>query len=311
MKKIFIITGPTGAGKTPLAVEVAKRINGEIISADSCQIYKRLDIGTAKPAPALLSSIKHYLVNFLEPVLSYSVFQFVSDCKTAVEEIEGKGKIPIVVGGSIFYLKVLYDGIAEGIPQEEGIHEKIQNLREKEGLEYLYQELKKVDPSVAEKIKPQDTQRISRALEVYYGTGRKLSDWWREGNHQGILRGKIGFCLTLPRSELYGRINRRVEQMIAAGWVDEVRGLLNEKKAGEWAAFNAVGYREIIDYLKGHNDLPHTIEAIQKRTRHYAKRQLTFLRRIKDLEWLDIYQLGFEETVNAVSKRILSESQSL
>lgn len=284
---IYVIGGPTASGKSKLAVELAKRINGEIISADSMQIYKDMNIGTAKLTKEEMQGIKHHLLDFVSPEERYSVANFKTDVKIKIEEILKKGKTPIIVGGTGLYIDSMIYGIEfqdEKIDKE--YREELNELAEKEGLERLYEEARKIDPEAMKKISINDKKRIIRVLEIYHKTGKTKTEVEKESRKNEIKYNYKMFAITMNREKLYERIEKRVDQMIEQGLIEEVQSILNKYHKFP-TAMQGLGYKEVVEYLENKLTKEEMIEKIKKKTRHYAKRQLTWFRKNKETIWLD------------------------
>ena len=284
---IYVIGGPTASGKSKLAVELAKRINGEIISADSMQIYKDMNIGTAKLTKEEMQGIKHHLLDFVSPEERYSVANFKTDAKIKIEEILKKGKTPIIVGGTGLYIDSMIYGIEfqdEKIDKE--YREELNELAEKEGLERLYEEARKIDPEAMKKISINDKKRIIRVLEIYHKTGKTKTEVKKESRKNEIKYNYKMFAITMNREKLYERIEKRVDQMIEQGLIEEVQSILNKYHKFP-TAMQGLGYKEVVEYLENKLTKEEMIEKIKKKTRHYAKRQLTWFRKNKETIWLD------------------------
>jgi tRNA dimethylallyltransferase len=279
-----VILGPTATGKSDLAMDVARALDGEIVNGDSLQAYRGLDIGTAKPTLLDRRSVRHHLIDILDPSESYSAGVFARLARRSVEGIEERGKLPLVVGGSGLYLRALLEGLSPipEIPAE--IREQLQRELSVGGLEPLREELRRVDPETEERLAAGDRQRVLRALEVWKATSRPLSSWLREGPDEAPLEAiKVG--LTLARGLLYDRIAERVEKMVEEGWVEEVKGLLATGLTGSEPAFQAIGYREMVRHVTLGTPLTDITEEITVATRRYAKRQLTWFRRERGISW--------------------------
>jgi len=289
---VYVIGGPTASGKSNLAVELAKKINGEIISADSMQIYKDMDIGTAKVNKEEMQGIKHYLIDFVSPEERYSVSNFKKDAEAAIEEILNKGKTPIIVGGTGLYIDSLIYGIEF---QDEEIdteyREKLNQIAEKEGLEGLYNQALHIDPEAMQKISINDKKRIIRVLEIYHKTGKTKTETEKESRKNEVKYNYKVYAINMDREKLYKRIEERVDKMIEQGLVEEVQGILN-KYSNFPTAMQGLGYKEVVEYLENKTSKEEMIEKIKKETRHYAKRQLTWFRKNKETIWLN----GEEET---------------
>ena len=289
--KVIVICGPTASGKTALSIELAQKINGEIISSDSMQIYKDMYIGTAKPTKEEMQNIKHYLIDFVEPNQRYSVAEFKKDAEKAIEEILQKGKTPIVVGGTGLYVDSLIYGIEyQDIEFDEKYRKQLEERVEKEGLETLYNEAKNIDSQAVEKISTNDQKRILRILEIYKATGKNKTEQEIESRKNGVKYDYKVFAINIDREKLYERINKRVDIMIESGLVEEVESLL--KKYNEFpTAMQGLGYKEVVEYLQGKLSKEEMIEKIKRETRRYAKRQLTWFRKNKQTIWIQPHDL--------------------
>ena len=285
--EVYVIGGPTASGKSKLAVELAKKINGEIISADSMQIYKEMNIGTAKITKEEMQGIKHYLIDIVSPNERYSVSNFKNDAELAIEKILKKGKTPIIVGGTGLYIDSLIYGIEF---QDEEIdteyREKLNKIAENEGLEKLYNQAKEIDPEAMKKISINDKKRIIRVLEIYHKTGKTKTEQEIESRKRELKYNFKVFAIDMDREKLYSRIEKRVDMMVDEGLIDEVKGIL-EKYNQFPTAMQGLGYKETIEYLQNKISKEEMIEKIKKETRHYAKRQLTWFRKNKTTIWLD------------------------
>ena len=284
--KVIVICGPTASGKTALSIELAKKINGEIISSDSMQIYKYMDIGTAKPSEEEKEGIQHYLLDFVEPNKRYSVAEFKKDAESAIEEILAKGKTPIVVGGTGLYVDSLIYGIEyQDIELDEKYRKELENRVEKEGLEKLYEEAQKIDPQAMEKISRNDQKRILRVLEIYKATGKNKTEQEIESRKKGVKYDYKVFAINWERQLLYERINKRVDIMIEQGLIKEVEELL--KKYDKFpTAMQGLGYKEVVEYLQGITTKEEMIEKLKMETRRYAKRQITWFKKNKQTIWI-------------------------
>jgi tRNA dimethylallyltransferase len=286
LQKIIIITGPTASGKSALAVEVAERVGGRIVSADSAAVYRHLDIGTAKPTPAERERVRHYLIDVADPDQQYNAMTYVRAADEAVGEIAAAGDVPIVVGGAGLYLKALVFGIFElpGGSSEEGA--AIREALEAVSTDRLREELECVDAASARRIGPNDRVRIVRALEIYRRTGVTKSDLEARHGFAGRRYDALTFGLFMERAPLNERIDRRVDEMIASGMVAEVRELLGMGYGRQSPGLSTIGYREIVDHLSGGPDLVETVSLIKRNTRRYAKRQMTWFRKIDEIRWI-------------------------
>ena len=285
--KVVVICGPTASGKTALSIKLAQRINGEIISSDSMQIYKDMDIGTAKPTKEEMQGIKHYLIDFVEPNQRYSVAEFKKDAESAIEEILAEGKVPIVVGGTGLYVDSLIYGIEyQDIKLDEKYRKELENRVKEKGLDVLYNEAKELDPQAIEKISPNDQKRILRILEIYKATGKNKTEQEIESRKNGVKYDYKVFAIDMDREKLYDRINKRVDIMIENGLIEEVQGLL--KKYDQFpTAMQGLGYKEVVEYLQGKISKEEMIEKIKRETRRYAKRQMTWFRKNKQTIWIE------------------------
>jgi len=286
VKKIIAIVGPTGVGKSELAVFLGEKLNGEIINFDSLQFYKELNIGTAKPGEEERKRVPHHLYDLLELDEEFNAAKFIEIADNLIKEIWGRGKIPILVGGTGLYLRAFEYGLFPmEVPKE--IRETLRK-RANQDLSSLYEELKRLDPEYAQKISPKDKVRITRALEVIYASGKPISYFHKENPFFGKKRyNLIKIGLILPRKELYKKINLRVIKMIEKGWIEEVKKLLEKGYSPELKTFKAIGYKYIIQYLQGKISLEKAIELIQRDTRRYAKRQLTWFKKEPDIYWFN------------------------
>ena len=287
-QKVIVICGPTASGKTALSIELAKKINGEIISSDSMQIYKDMNIGTAKPTKEEMQGIKHYLIDFVEPNTRYSVAEFKKDAEKAIEEILAKGKYPIIVGGTGLYIDSLIYGIEyQNIKLDEKYRKELEIIAQKDkGLEQLYNKAKEIDEKAIQKISPNDKKRIIRILEIYKATGKNKTEQEEESRKKGIKYDFKVFAINMEREKLYERINQRVDIMLQQGLIREVEDLL--KKYDEFpTAMQGLGYKEVVEYLENKCTKEEMIEKIKMETRRYAKRQLTWFRKNKQTIWLD------------------------
>lgn len=303
MQKVIVICGPTASGKTSLSIELAKKIDGQIVSADSMQIYDEMDIGTAKPDKEEMQGIKHYLVGNVKPTKRYSVSQYKKDATKAIEEIINNKKMPIVVGGTGLYINSLIYGIEyPEIEIDLEYRKKLEQEVEKDGLEKLYEKACQIDRDAMEKISPNDKKRILRVLEIYKQTNKTKTQLEKESRENGANYDYKVFAINIERDILYERINKRVDIMIEKGLIKEVENLY--KKYGEelLTSMQAIGYKEIIDYINGKCTIEETIEKIKMESRRYAKRQLTWFKKIENIVWLD----GLNDTQDNI-KIILEE----
>lgn len=295
-KPLIILTGPTAVGKTKASIGLAKKLNGEIISADSMQIYKYMDIGSAKIMPDEMDGVVHYLVDDLMPDEEFNVARFQKMAKDALEAIYQKGKIPIVVGGTGFYIQALLYDIDFSKGQEDTKYRKeLMQLEQEKGADYLHQMLRSVDEQSALQIHPNNTKRVIRALEFYKQTGKRISEHNEEEKQKESPYNFIYFVLTDDRKLLYERIDVRVDKMLSCGLVDEVRALKDMGYTRELVSMQGLGYKEILAYLDGEISLEEAVYILKRDTRHFAKRQLTWFRRERDVTWIDKAAYGHDE----------------
>ncbi|MBP3255456.1 MAG: tRNA (adenosine(37)-N6)-dimethylallyltransferase MiaA [Clostridia bacterium] len=301
-EKVIIIGGPTASGKTALSIELAKKINGEIVSADSMQIYKEMNIGTAKPESEEMQGIKHYMLDFLSPNQAYSVADYKRDAKKAIKEIIEKGKTPIVVGGTGLYIdSLIYEIEYIDIKTDFEYRNKLEKIAEEEGLEKLYQEARKIDPKAMEKISENDQKRILRVLEIYNQTGKTKTELDENSRKEPEYDYKM-FAIDMNRDVLYDRINRRVDLMISKGLIEEVEKIYNKYQEFP-TSMQALGYKEVVEYLEKKTSKEEMIEKIKQESRRYAKRQLTWFRKNKNTIWLD-GQEDINKNINIILEEI-------
>lgn len=288
MRQVIVIAGPTASGKTGLSVEVAKQLNTEIVSADSMQIYRDMNIGTAKVSAEEAQGIVHHMIDVVSPMENYNVSQYVADASQCVSRIHQKGKIPIVTGGTGLYINSLvYSYDLSPIPSDDAVRAELTALYEEKGGEYLWEQLRAIDPKTAARLHPNNSRRLIRALEVYRISGTTISDQ-EERTKQAPKPYEVKFfVLDMDRELLYERINRRVDVMLANGLVDEVKSLLSMGVPRTNTAMQAIGYKEIVAYLDGYVTLEEAADTIKLESRRYAKRQLTWFRRNENARWLE------------------------
>lgn len=286
-EKVIVICGPTASGKTAMSIELAKKINGEIVSCDSMQIYKEMDIGTAKPTREEMQGIKHYMIDIISPDQRYSVADYKRDAKIAIREILKKGKTPIVVGGTGLYVdSLIYEIEYQDIKFDEEYRKELEKQAKENGLNTLYEEAKKIDPEAILKISPNDQKRILRILEIYHATGMTKTEQEKKSREKEPEFDYKVYALNMPREKLYERINLRVDLMIKQGLIKEVEEIYH--KYSEFpTAMQGLGYKEVVEYLKGNLTKEEMIEKIKQETRRYAKRQMTWFRKNKQTIWLD------------------------
>ena len=284
--KLLVICGPTASGKTALGVALAQAIGGEVVSADSMQIYRRMDIGTAKPTAAEMGGVPHHMLDVADPAEDYSVARYVHDADACVRDILSRGKRPVVVGGTGLYIDNLIAG-RDFAPFTGAWREKLQARAREEGLPALHAELRRVDPDRAEKLHPNDEKRILRALEVWYETGETITAHDQRTRSLPPRYDALRVCLNFSRREdLWARIDRRVDQMMADGLEEEVRALLASGVPPAATAMQAIGYKEFAAALRGEETMDQAVDQVKLRSRQYAKRQLTWFRRTPGLRWV-------------------------
>lgn len=299
-KLVPILAGPTGVGKTELSIILANQLNSEIVSADSRQIYKYMNIGTAKPPRPILEKTQHHFIDMLEPDKRYSAGQYGLDARNVIRDIFKKSRTPLVVGGSGLYIKALTEGFFRGDVHDSPIRRKLMNKLQKEGTGALFNDLMKIDPDSAVDIHPNNGKRIIRALEVYLASGEKLSELQRRKVPQPDFRF-IKFGLTMDRNKLYERINLRVDKMFELGLIEEVKAILEKGYPENLNSLNSVGYKEVIQYLNGESDLETCVSEVKKNSRRYAKRQLTWFRADADIQW---YTVDPEHPISEIASKI-------
>lgn len=286
-RKVIVIVGPTCSGKTSLSIQLANQLNGEIISADSRQIYKYLNIGTAKPSISELNSVPHHFIDLFDPNFIYDASKFEIDALKLIEEIFNRKKQPIVAGGSGLYMKALIDGLMNEVSTDLDYREYLYKKREQFGNQYLYDELLKVDPLSAEKMLPQNWKRVIRALEVYKLTGKSINEFHKY-HSRNIDFQFLQFGLNWQRNILYAKIDKRVDEMINNGLVNEVDTILKMGFSNTLYSLNTVGYKEIIEFLESKITLERAVELIKRNTRRYAKKQLTWFNADSRINWMKI-----------------------
>lgn len=284
---LLVIVGPTAVGKTKLSIELARQFCGEIISGDSMQVYCHMDIGTAKASPAERAEVPHHLIDFLDPASSFSVEEFQQLTRKKITQIQERNRLPMLVGGTGLYIQAVTHGYRfPGVEADPDFRQAMNDLAEREGNEALLEKLRKVDPEAAARLHPNNRRRVIRALEVIHTTGQPFSQLVSKENQSPYHLLWIG--LTMPREMLYQRIEERVEQMVADGLVDEVARLREMGYNRELQSMQALGYKEIMDYLDGDLSLEEAIDQMKQGTRKYAKRQLSWFRRLKEINWFDV-----------------------
>jgi len=310
---LLVIAGPTATGKTEMALRVAELVGGEIVSADSMQIYRRMDIGTAKPTRAERARAPIHLIDFVPPDAEYTVADFCADAEPLIAQIHARGRLPILCGGTGLYIRALIEGFdfPPGRRNSE-VRERLRAEADQLGAEVMHRRLAQIDPAAARRIEPSDIRRIVRALEIFELTGRPISAVQARRRPVDAADAPEYNCakyvLTAPRQLLFDRIERRVERMMAAGWLDEVRSLVADGVTARAQSMQAIGYRHLLEYLGGKRDLDETVQLIKRDTRRYAKRQMTWLRGDHGYRWLAI---GGERQRRACTVIIVRAAQRL
>lgn len=295
-KPLIILTGPTAVGKTKASIGLAKAVGGEIISADSMQVYKHMDIGSAKIRAEEMEGVPHHLVDVLEPDEEFHVVRFQQMAKKAMEGIYERGRIPIVVGGTGFYIQaLLYDIDFTENNSDTGYREELEHLAEEKGAAFLHGMLKEIDEKAAESIHENNVKRVIRALEFHHQTGKKISEHNEEERQKSSPYRSAYFVLSDERGRLYERIDMRVDQMIEEGLVEEVKGLKERGYTRGMVSMQGLGYKEILAYLDGEMSLDEAVYVIKRDTRHFAKRQITWFKRERDVIWLNKQVYAYEE----------------
>lgn len=314
--KLIIITGPTAVGKTSLSIDLAKKINGEIISADSIQVYKYMNIGSAKVLPSEMDGIKHHLIDILNPDEEFNVHTFQQMAKQCICEIYKKGKIPIIVGGTGFYIQsVLYDIQFDETDERHEYRKELEELAAKKGNEYIHNMLKCVDPKSAEAIHFNNLKRVIRALEYFYETGKRISEHNEQQRENNSPYNFVYFVLNDDRDALYYRINQRVDNMIKDGLFEEVKNILNLGYDENLTSMQGIGYKEMVQCVKGNISIEEAAYQMKLNTRHFAKRQLTWFRREKDVTMININEYAYnrqkilDEMLMILEKRNIIEKE--
>jgi tRNA dimethylallyltransferase len=298
--KLVIIQGPTGSGKTELAVRLAERFDGEVVNADSVQVYRGMDIGTAKPSAEQLRRVPHHLIGIIAPDGNFSASDFRREAAAVIADIHRRGRKIFVVGGTGLYLRALLHGLVASPSGDEQLRRELAALAETAGNQELHRQLAIVDPQAADRLHPNDKVRIIRALEVYRQTGRPMSSFRDEHNFAGSFYECLKFGILVERQELYRRVENRVEEMVERGLVAEVRGLLAAGYGRELKAMRSIGYKEICAFLAGECSLEEAVSLIKRDTRHYAKRQLTWFAKDPEINWVE-YPESFVNICNHVN----------
>lgn len=302
--KIITITGPTAVGKTNMGICLAEKLDSEIISVDSRQIYRYMDIGTAKPEKAELERTKHHLIDIIDPDQQYSAGAFGRRARELIKEMNERGKVPILVGGSGLYLQAVLDGFFEDTEDYSALRLELRQRLKNEGIQALEAELEHLDPITHSHLNNNDIQRILRALEVALVKKRGLNELWNARTHTPLHCTPLSVCLTRARTALYSRIDKRVDEMVATGLLDEVRNLLSLGYTRDNWALRTLGYEELLDFIEEKCCWQDAIEQIKRRSRQYAKRQLTWFRRDRRMRWKDVDDWGMDGVVDRVMSQV-------
>ena len=309
MKPIICIAGPTASGKTALSIALAKELGGEIVSCDSMQVYKRMDIGTAKPTAEEMEDIPHHMLSVAEPWEDFSVGKYCDMATPIVDDILARGKPPIIVGGTGLYMDALIRGNDFAPVPSTGCREALEQLAAAQGIEAVIEKLRAVDPESAARLHPSDQKRIIRAMEVYLETGETITEHNRKTQLLPPRYDPIWFALEdADRATLYDRIDRRVEVMLQMGLLDEIRALLAEGIPENCTAMQAIGYKEFVDALQGRSSMESAVSLVQQSSRKYAKRQLTWFRRNKAIHWLRREAGESSDQILAKARQVLTDS---
>lgn len=306
---LVILTGPTAVGKSELAIELARQIGGEIISADSMQVYRQMDIGSAKILPEQMGGIPHHLINVLDPTEEFNVVAFQQLAKEAMAGIYARGHLPVVVGGTGFYIQaLLYDIDFTENDEDTALRDGLEKLAAAQGSEILYERLRQIDPESCESIHAHNIKRVIRAIEFYEKTGTKISEHNRQQRERTSPYHFVYFVLNDDRDRLYGRIDKRVDRMMQQGLLEEVSALRAAGCTRDMVSMQGLGYKELLDYLDNRCSLEEAVYTLKRDTRHFAKRQLTWFRRERDVLWINKPEYGYDDTrILQYMVRILQE----
>ena len=300
MDKLIVVLGPTAVGKTALSIALAKRFSTEVISGDSMLIYRNMDIGTAKPSIEEQDGVVHHLVDIIEPTESFDVTTFIEMARAKIREINERGQVPILAGGTGLYIKALLEGYQFNVtPQNEAFRQEMETVAREQGVEELHRRLAEVQPETAARLHPNDIRRVIRALEVATFGGETVSQ--EKEDETACLYDVAVIGLTSERSLLYERINQRVDQMMADGLLDEVKGLLESGVPADAQSMKGIGYKELVAYLDGKCTLEEAVDEIKKGTRHFAKRQFTWYRKMPYIDW---YEVKTKKDIIGIEKEI-------
>lgn len=289
--KIIVLAGPTAVGKTAFAIGLAGALDGEIIGADSMQIYRYMDIGTAKPIGQERAQVPHHLIDIRDPDESFDASQYVREARKVVGEVIHRGKVPLVVGGTGLYIKALLGGIFELDSVDERIRERLRRILDSEGIDALFERLKGCDPETAGRLQPNDTYRILRALEIFEATGMPIAEHQKEHRFQDAPYRSFTIGLRMDRDLLHDRIHRRVDAMVAEGFPQEVRNLLDRGYSEDLKSMQSIGYRHMVDVIRNRSTLEEAVDLMKRDTRRYAKRQMTWFNADPNVQWMTPSQI--------------------
>lgn len=291
MNKIVIICGPTGIGKTSFSIRLARTFNGEIVGADSMQIYQHMNIGTAKPDPSEVAAAPHHMIDFVDPAVNYDAGKYATDADQAIEDIIQRDKLPIVAGGTGLYIRALLHGLFRTVPICEKTMAALTKELTEKGNQHLYDKLRDCDPEAAQKIHPNDSFRVLRALEVYQTTGRQISQRQQDHNFQQLRYKPLKIGLSMDRTRLYDRINQRVDIMLKTGLLDEVKDLVKRGYSFDLKAMQSIGYKHMGMFLNNEVSWEEAVRLLKRDTRRYAKRQFTWFNQDKEIHWFEPDQI--------------------
>lgn len=284
-QKLIVICGPTGIGKTDLSLSLAEEFNGAIVSSDSMQIYRYMNIGTAKPDAGEMRRVSHFMIDIVDPDEPFDAARFYREGRAAVAQIQEKGQVPFLVGGTGFYIKAMLHGLFEAKPVDAVIIDRLKSEAEKDGIGSIYERLSVCDPEAASRIHPNDAYRVIRALAVFEKSGKPMSQYQQAHGFKESPFDVLKICLFNDRESLYDRINRRVDLMIDAGLIEEVKSLLEKGYSADLKSMQSLGYRHMVDFINGKYTWDETVYMLKRDTRHFAKRQLTWFRKDKEIIW--------------------------
>ncbi len=307
-KNLIILTGPTAVGKTALSIGLAKAVGGEIISADSIQVYKHMDIGSAKITREEMDGVPHHLIDILPPTEPFNIVRFKELCEEAMDGIYARGRLPVITGGTGFYIQAVLNDITFAEEEDDGFRAELEILAEEKGSAFLYEMLKETDPASCEIIHQNNLRRVIRALEYHHKTGEKISEANAREREKESAYNSAYFVLTMDRAKLYQRIEQRIDEMLSQGLVDEVKRLIDEDHVtAEMTSMQGLGYKEIYAYLKGEMTYEEAVYTLKRDTRHFAKRQLTWFKRERDVIWVDKDTFSSEDAILDYMIKILHD----